>query len=468
VIGRAFDLRVLAVCIVSFMSTSSANAATHVQRVVSPGGIVAWLVEEHSVPLISVEFAFRGGSAQDAATRQGTGNLLSGLLDEGAGDLDSQAFQRRLEENAVEMGFHVSRDTFDGSLKMLAEKREEGFELLRLALNEARLDAEPIERIRAQILARIRRQSTDPQHLAYRAWYAAAFPDHAYGREPEGNETSVAAITRDDLVQYRKDVFARSGLLVAVVGAIDAKTLGPELDRVFGALPAEGHLNPVAEVKPQNVGKTEVVPLPGPQTAIVFGRGGILREDPDYIPAVVMNHILGGGSFTSRLFAEVREKRGLAYSVYSYLDPMEHAGIFAGGLATRNDRAFDAVTLIEDMIGLFATQGPTEDELAKAKKYLTGSYALNFDSSVKIARGLRQIQVNGLPIDYIEKRNDMVNAVTVEDIQRVAKRILGDGTLLVVAVGTPAGMRDAKVTVLPAPAAATASETEPAPGATPN
>ncbi|MGQ4275252.1 M16 family metallopeptidase [Terrihabitans sp. B22-R8] len=417
----------------------SASAAAKIERVVSPGGIEAWLVSENTVPLISMEFAFRGGSAQDDPVKPGVGNLLSGLLDEGAGDLDSQAFQQRLEETSVELAFGATRDSFDGSLKTLAEKKDEAFELLRLAVTEARLDAEPIERIRAQTLARIRHNSTDPGDIAHEAFAAAAFPNHPYGLRTIGNEESVAAITRDDLMNFRAKNFARSNLVVAVVGAIDAATLGPALDRIFGALPAEPQLKAVAETTPQNIGENQIIDLDVPQTTILFGRSGLVRDDPDYIPAVVMNHILGGGTFTSRLFSEVREKRGLAYSVYSYLDPMDRSGILAGGVATKNERAGEAIALIEEQFKTFAADGPTEDELVKAKKYLTGSYALNFDSSVKIARGLKQIRLNRLPIDYIDNRNALIEAVTVDDVKRVAARLLGNGDLLVVAVGKPVG-----------------------------
>lgn len=415
--------------------------AAKIERVVSPGGISAWLVEEHTVPLISMEFAFRGGAAQDKSDKAGTATMLAGLLDEGAGDLDGQAYQERLEESAVELHFNAARDSFDGSLKCLADKSVEAFELLRLAVTEARLADEDVERIRQQILARIRRDSTDPGDVAFETWAAHAFPNHPYGNRPIGSEASVKKIARDDLATFRAANFARANLVIAVVGAIDAAVLGPALDKIFGTLPAEPKLQPVKDTVPQNIGRTEIIDMDIPQTTIVFGRGGLTREDPDYIPAVVMNHILGGGTFTSRLFNEVREKRGLAYSVYSYLDPMEHAGVIGGGVATKNERAAEALQIIESEFARFAKDGPTADELAKAKLYLTGSYALNFDSSVKVARGLKQIQLTRLPVDYIDQRNGLVEAVSVDDVKRVAARILGEGDFLVAAAGRPIGFR---------------------------
>lgn len=426
------------------MSATQTKMAAKIERVVSPGGITAWLVEEHTVPLVAMEFAFRGGAAQDESDKAGTATLLASLLDEGAGDLDGQAYQERLEENAVELHFSAGRDSFDGSLKCLTDKSVQAFELLRLAVTEASLIDEDLERIRQQVLARIRRDSTDPGDVAYETWTAQAFPNHPYGCRAHGSETSVAKIVRDDLIAYRAANFARSNLVIAVVGAIDAATLAPALDKIFGALPAETKLKKVKPTAPQNVGHTEVIDMDIPQTTIVFGRGGLTRDDPDYIAAVVMNHILGGGTFTSRLFNEVREKRGLAYSVYSYLDPMEHAGVIGGGVATKNERAAEALEIIESEFARFAKEGPSDDELAKAKLYLTGSYALNFDSSVKVARGLKQIQLTHLPVDYIDERNALVHAITVEDVKRVGTRILGDGGLLVAAAGRPVGFRQGK------------------------
>lgn len=423
----------------SFMQGAAVGAAG-VQRVVSPGGIEAWLVEEATVPIIAVELAFEGGSAQDPAATPGVANLLAGLLDEGAGPYDADAFQRRLEDHAIELSFHAGRDSFDGSLRTLAEKREEAFEMLRLALAEARLEAEPIARVRAQVAARIRHDSTEPSSLAEDAWFATAFPGHPYGRRVPGTEASLAAISRDDLVAYRDRVLARNSLVVTVVGAIDAATLAPALDRIFGALPAAARLDPVAETVPTGVGTTEIVPLAVPQTTLLFGRAGLLRGDPDYIPGTVMNHILGGGTFTARLFTEVRERRGLAYSVHSWLQPLRYAGLLIGGLGTRNDRAREAVDLVRSEIRRLVADGPGAEELAAAKQYLTGSYALNFDSSTKIARGLKQIRLQGLPIDYIARRNELVEAVGIEDIARASRRVLGEGELLVVAVGAPEGL----------------------------
>ena len=429
----------------------AASAAVKIQTITSPKGIQAWLVEEHSVPVVAMDFAFRGGAAQDPQRVPGVAAMLSSLLDEGAGKYNSQAFQLALEENAIEMSFSAQRDTFNGSLRTLSEKRDTAFELMQLAVNAPRLDAEPIERIRSQLLARLRRDATDPGTIAMEIWAQSAFPGHPYGRRSIGSESSITAITRDELDAYRTRNFARDNLVIAVVGDIDAKTLGALLDKTFGNLTQTAELTPVPSTQPRGVGETHIVEQGIPQTTIMFSRPALKRDDPDYIASVVMNHILGGGTFTSRLFNEVREKRGLAYSVSSYLEPLAQTGIFAGSVATRNEKADEAVKLIEDEIRRFAQDGPSDDELAKAKLFITGSYPLSFDSSSKISRVLKELQIQNMPIDYVEKRNQLVNQVTRDDVMRAAKRVLGDGDLLVVAVGKPDGLAKRKGAVLQSP-----------------
>lgn len=425
-------IRLLAVSVFVVLLAGRAGAV-EVQRVVSPGGIEAWLVEEKSVPLIAINFAFKGGSAQDPEGKAGLANLLTTLLDEGAGDLDSQAFQGRVEDLSMRLSFEDGRDAFYGEMKTLAASRDEAFDLLRLALTRPRFDDDAIERMRRQAIASVRREARDPETVAGRVWARSVFPNHPYGRPANGDEASLAAITREDIRGYHARIFARSGLKIGVVGAIDATTLAPLLDRVFGALPATQRLTPVADVEPKG-GLAVAETLPIPQTVIRLSGEGLKRRDPDFIAGYVMNHILGGGSFSSWLYAEVREKRGLAYSVYTALAPYAHAGLFMGGLGTRSDRAGEAIQVVRDQIERMAATGPTADELAKAKAFIIGSYALRFDTSDKIAGQLLAIQLDDLGIDYIEKRNALVEAVTLDDVRRVAKRLLSK-PLTVVTVG---------------------------------
>ncbi|ARP99952.1 M16 family metallopeptidase [Pseudorhodoplanes sinuspersici] len=423
-----------AALVTSFAFAPSAQAMTKIERVVSPGGIEAWLVREPSVPLVAMEFSFKGGANQDPSDKPGVSYMTAATLDEGAGDLDAKAFQQRLERNAIELSFRASRDELRGTLKVMTNKQDEGYDLLRQSLTAPRFDAEPVERVRAQMLTALKRETTSPNDISARLWWRTAFPGHPYSQPTNGSLDSVPVIVRDDLKAYAGRVLARDNLKIGVVGDIDAKQLGVVLDRVFGGLPAKADLRKLPEAKMQSIGKKLEVELDVPQTVVSFGGLGVPRKDPDFIPAYIVNHILGGGSFSSRLYNEVREKRGLAYSVYSYLLPLDATALFMGATQTRADRANETVGLIEQEIKRLAENGPTQDELDKSKSYLRGSYALNFDTSTKIAAQLVQLQVDDLGIDYWERRNGLIEAVTLDDVKRVAKRLL-DGGVLVTMVG---------------------------------
>jgi zinc protease len=413
--------------------------ATSIERVVSPGGIEAWLVRQTSVPLVALDFAMIGGANEDPADKAGLAHLVASTIDEGAGDLDAKAYHQRLEDNAIELSFSANRDHFRGSLRTLSANRELAFDTLRLSLTAPRFDDDAVERIRTQILADLRRATTSPGDIANDVWWRTAFAGHPYGRPVHGTLESVPRIGIADLKAYTQRVFARSTLKIAVVGDIDAASAGLLIDKAFGALPEKPELAPVPAAVPQGLGRRLVVDLDVPQAVIMFGGGGVARNDPDFFAAYLVNHILGGGAMSSRLYTEVREKRGLAYGVSTGLVPLAHAELITGSTATRADRTADTLDIIDHEIRGLAETGPTEQELAKTKSFLTGSYGLYFDTSSKIAAQLVQIQLDNLGIDYIDKRNDLINAVTPADAQRVAKRLL-DGKMLVTVVGRPQGV----------------------------
>ena len=356
-------------------STNAASAMT-IEKIVSPGGIEAWLVREKSLPLVTLNYAFHGGASQDDADKAGTANLTADLLDEGAGELDGKTFHERLENRAIEMSFQVGRDYIYGSLRTLNDNRDEAFDLLRLALSNPRFDADAIDRIRGQTMATLQRDTTNPNDLASRRWWQTAFPDHPYGRESKGTLESVPRITAADLREYVRRVFARNELKVSIVGDVDAKTAGMLIDRAFGALPAKNDLKPIANATPTGLGKRIVINVDVPQAVVTFGGQGIARQDPEFMAAYIVNHILGGGSFSSRLYREVREKRGLAYGVSDSLVWFRRAAVMLGGTATRADRTADALAVIEQEVKRMAEEGPTPEELAAAKSFLKGSYAL--------------------------------------------------------------------------------------------
>ena len=415
-------------------------AAVEVQRVISPSGIEAWLVEDHSNPILSLELSFRGGAALDPEDKPGLANMVSALIDEGAGPLDSQAFQGQLEDLSIRLRFSAGLDTFSGSLRTLTENRETAFEMLRLALTEPRFDHEPVERIRAQLLARLRSQENDPDMIASRAFRRLMFEGHPYARQVDGTETSVSAIETADLKRFVAERFARTNLKIGVVGDITAEELAALLDEIFGDLPAEQVDGSVAEIAPQAGGDLVVIEQDVPQSSVVLGHGGVKRDDPDYYTAYVVNYVLGGGGFASRLYEEVRENRGLAYSVYSYLSALDHGALVLGGVGTANGRVGESIAVIREQWRRMAEEGPSAEELEAAKTYLTGSYPLRQTSSGRIAGMLVGIQLEELGIDYMDRRNGLIEAVTLEDAKRVAARLYRPDSLTFVVVGRPEGV----------------------------
>ena len=437
--GRAALAGLLVAAAVLFLSLSKAEAMK-IQVVKSPGGVTAWLVEEHSVPLIAMRFAFEGGNAQDPAGKEGLAHFLAGMLDEGAGDLTSKQFQERVEEIAMRMSFEDARDAFYGSFETLTENRDKAAALLALAIGKPRFDTDAVDRVRGQILAGIAHASRDPNRVASDQWQAMAFAGHPYGRPANGTPASVQGMSRDDLAKFWSRTFARSNLSVVVVGDIDAPTLSKMLDTVFGQLPAKADLTPVANAAPASAEKLRVVEMAVPQSVARFGLPAMPRKDKDFLPAFVLNTILGGGVMSSRLWEEVREKRGLAYSVYTSVTPLKNTSIFSGGVATKNEAVAQSLEVIRAEIKRFASEGPTEKELRDAKDYLTGSFALRFDSNAKIANQLLWIQQEDLGLDYVDRRNGEIEAVTMGDIKRAAKRLFEGQEPIVIIVGKPVGM----------------------------
>ncbi|ABE41253.1 peptidase M16-like [Rhodopseudomonas palustris BisB5] len=425
------------IAVAAAWSATPSLAAAKIQKLVTPGGIQAWFVQDATVPLISMEYSFGGGATQDPADKPGVGHMVANLIDEGSGDMDSATFHERMDRRAIQLSFNVTRDYFRGSLRMLKENRDEAFGLVRTALTAPRFEGKDVERIRAQLTSTLRRQSLDPNTMATRKFLEVAFGDHPYGRPSTGTLESLPKVTVDDMKAYVGRVLAKDTLNIAVVGDVDAATLAKLLDDTFGSLPAKAQLAPVADIVAAKPPQRSFVPLDVPQTVVMFGGPGLKRHDPDFMAAYVVNHILGGGSLSSRLYREVREKRGLAYSIYESLLWMERSALFTGATGTRADRATQTIDAIDAEVKRIADEGPTQQELDEAKSYLKGSQMLSLDTSAKLAQALLQYQNDGLPIDYIDKRNAIVDAVTLDDARRAAKRLWSDGLLTVVVGRTP-------------------------------
>ncbi len=424
---------------VGAMAALPAHAEVDIQTVTSEGGIKAWLVEEHSLPFVALEIAFLGGTSLDVAGKRGAINLMTGLLEEGSGDLDARGFARAKEELATSFGFNSGSENVSISAQFLTENFDESVALLRDALQKPRFDGADIERVRAQVLSGLSFDAKDPNDIAGKTFAAMAYGDHPYGTVEAGTVDSVTALTREDLFEAHKNVLVRDRVLVGAAGDITPEQLGSLLDILLGDLPQSGPALP-PQVEPNISGGVTVIDFDTPQSVALFGQRGISVDDEDYFAAVLLNQVLGGGSFESRLMQEVREKRGLTYGVYSYLYPRDLANAYMGSVSSANDRIAEAISVIQDEWKAAAEKGITADELQDAKTYLTGAYPLRFDGNGTIAGILVGMQTIGLDTDYVKTRNARVDRVTLEEVQRVAGELMDPDALHFVVVGKPEGL----------------------------
>lgn len=432
-------MRRLFATLIAFVIALPAWAEIEIKEVTSPGGITAWLVEDHSIPFTALELRFRGGTSLDDPDKRGAVYLMSGLIEEGAGDMDARTYARELESLAASFRYNASDDTVSISAQFLTENRDEVIDLLHTTIHDPRFDEDAVERVKAQIVSGLRSDQTDPNDIAGRSFAHMAYGDHPYGSEGKGTIESVGALTRDDVVTAYNNVFAKDRLYVGAVGDITAEELGALLDTLLADLPDTG--KPIPDRADVNIpGGVSVVEFDTPQSVALFGQAGIDRHDPDFFAAFVLNHILGGGGFESRLMHEVREKRGLTYGVGTYLVPKDLASVYLGSVSSGNDRIAEAIEVIRDEWARAASEGVTEKELDDAKTYLTGAYPLRFDGNGQIAGIMVGMQMDDLPIDYITTRNDKVNAVTLEDVNRVASELLDPDGLHFTVVGKPVGL----------------------------
>ena len=423
------------------LSAGLVQAEVKIKTLTSPGGIAAWLVDEPTIPFTALEIMFSGGAALDPADKRGAAYLMMGLLEEGSGTMNAQAFAAAQEALAASFSFNVYDDTVVISIRFLTENREESLALLKMALTQPRFDLEAIERVRTQVLSILASNAQDPDFVASSTWAQIAFGDHAYGTPREGTQSSIAAITRDDIIAVRQMLFVRDNLFVSAVGDISEGELGSLLDDLLGDLPA-GFGFKTAPVEFATKGGLTVVNLPTPQSVALFGHAGIDRDDPDFFAAYVLNTILGGRGVESRLSTEVREKRGLTYGVSSFLVGKEEANMLMGQVASANDRIGSAIEVIRNEWIKMAQHGVSHTELIDAQTYLTGAYPLRFDGNAKIANILVGMQRQGLSTDYINTRNDQINAVTLTQINRVAAELLQPEALHFVVVGQPKGLNE--------------------------
>lgn len=431
-------IRLAIVFALTCFTAAPLSAEVDIQEVTSPGGITAWLVEDHLIPFTALEIRFRGGTVMDRPGKRGAVNLMTALIEEGAGDMDSQEFAAARESLAAGYSFGSYNDAISVSASFLTENRDAAVDLLRAALVTPRFDEDAVDRVRDQVLSGIRSDAQDPNEIATATLRHLAFGDHPYGTDGSGTIDSVNGLTRDDMVQAHQDVLVRDRMFVGAVGDITPEALGALLDDLLGGLPQSGPPLPGPAEYLLKPGVT-VVPFDTPQSVIVFGHEGIRRDDPDFFPAYIANQIFGGGNFSSRLMNEVREKRGLTYGIGSYLATYDLADLVMGQTSTVNARVGESVQVIRDEWA-HISEGVSEKELEDAKTYLTGAYPLRFDGNSTIAGQLVGMQLTDLPIDYIATRNEKMNAVTLDEADRMAKQVYRPEDLHFVIVGQPEGV----------------------------
>jgi len=415
-------------------------AAIDIQEVTTPLGIKAWLVQDKSVPIVNLVFAFDGGSASEPADQKGVTSLMAILLTDGAGPLAGPAFKQRAEDSEVSLGFGASLDSVSGSLRVLSANRDEGFELLRLAMAEPRFDPEMVEQRRAQALSSVNQSEQRPAAVAGRVVMSTVFAGHPYAANSEGLRAGLKSLTVDQIKARAATVLSRTHLVVAAVGDIDPAELSRLLDHAFGGLPAGPAPAELPQWKPGTGSRTIVIERPVPQSTVQIVMPGLARDDPDWYAAFVMNHILGGSGLGSRLSIEVREKRGLTYGVSSGLRIYKKASLLAISTASANEKVAEAVKLIHTEMARMRTDLVTPQELADAKTYLAGALPVSLDSSGSVANLLYSLQIDGLPRDHLDKRPALIDAVTAEDVRRVARRLLRDDAITTVVVGKPVGI----------------------------
>lgn len=431
-------IRFILACAFS-LTAVSASAQMNIQEVTSEGGIGAWLVQEDSIPFVAIDIIIDGGASLEDPAKRGVTNLMMALLEEGSADLDAREFQETLEGIAASFSFDAYDDSISISAVFLTENRAEAVTLLRGALTDPRFDDDAIERVRAQVLSIIRADAQDPNSIASATFDAAAFGDHPYGSSLNGTAETVAALTQADLFDAHRNSLVQSRIYVGASGDISAQDLATLMDDLFGDLPMNGPDLP-PRVEFGLAGGTTIVPFDTPQSVALFGHAGIERDDDDFFAAYLLNGILGGGGIESRLMREVREERGLTYGVYTYLVPKTLAEVYLGSVASGNGTIAEAIGVIRDEWALLAAEGVSAQELEQAKTYLTGAYPLRFDGNAEIAGILASMQWTGLTPDYIINRNDFVNAVTLEEINRVASELFDPEGLHFVVVGQPEGL----------------------------
>jgi zinc protease len=452
------------------LSLSGPVAAADIKNLDLGKDTQVWFAEDHTVPIVALVAAMPAGSADDPAGKAGLAAFAASLIDEGAGGLDSKAFHEALANRAIQFRAGVERDYMTISVVTLTENLPEAMHLLQLALTRPRFDADAVSRVRTQTIQGLQQAQSQPPSVARRNFATLFFNGHPYGHASDGDAASVNSITVDDLRGFARSHWVRGGLKISITGDITAPAAIKLIADTFKPVPTS------TPPQPPPIGKLgqpgiHVTQMPVPQPTVMFGLPGIMRHDPDFIPGYVANYILGGGGFSSRLMTEVRVKRGLTYGIETQLSSYNRASIMVGSVATRADAVNQTISVVKQTLSQFAANGATQTELDDAKTYLTGSFPIAFASNAGTAAQLSAFQRQGLDIGYVARRNSLIQAVTLDDVKRVAKRLYNPAGLTVVVAGTPVEGKPvterpkAPVRPTPPPVATAPGAVSPAPSA---
>lgn len=417
----------------------TAHTQPALQTLTTPEGHTVWLVESHSIPMISVDVAFRAGSAFEPVAQEGLANYMAALLTEGAGHYNDKEFAEEVDR----IGAQISADagTLNVSVYMntLAQNKEEAFKLFGLAITEPRFNKGPAKRIQEAMLADLQRELEDPNTQASNMFDAALFGDHPYGRKENGTEDSVKQLTFSAAEDYHAAQFTKANMTISVVGDITANELMPLIDKALRKLPAGTQRNAVTKKPAPITAQTVSKQMNVPQASVIMGHLGITRNDPDYFAAQLVNHVLGG-SMDSRLFQEVRKKRGLAYYASSGFAVLPQQGYFLVKTGTKNEDTQESIRIIKAELAKIAKGTITQEEYDDAMAYLVGSFPLRLDSNRKILSYLTTMQMEDLGTDYMATWVDTMKQVTLEDANAAAKRLIHPDNLITVIVGDSAAL----------------------------
>ncbi|MCG8324595.1 MAG: insulinase family protein [Thiotrichales bacterium] len=417
-------------------------AGPRIQTWETAAGSRVLLVEAHELPMLDIQVLFDAGGSRNGA-KPGLAALTNRLLAEGADGLDADAISLGFESLGAVYGRSAGYDSAMVSLRSLSDPAKRDPALTNLVRVLAQPDfpgaafARELKRMQIGLLSK----KQNPGSLASEAFYASTFGDHPYAFPNGGTEESLNSITLADVQAFHQQYYVAANAVIAMVGAVSRGDAEQIAERLTAKLPGGERPAPVPDVSPLAGSERVHLDHPSQQTHILMGQPGIKRGDADYFPLYVGNHVLGGGGFISRLFEEIRDKRGLSYTAYSYFNPMKQTGPFVAGLQTRADQAEEAIRVLKENLQRFIAEGPTEQELIDSKKNITGGFPLRIDSNGKILGYLAAIGVYDLPLDYLDTFNDKVNAVTVDQIRDAFQRRLSPDNFITVMVGpqTPAG-----------------------------